>query len=271
MQRRQERDKLSLPFLSYGTWPLRGQACRTASSIALDAGFRSIDTAEAYDNERDVGQALRNSGINREDLFITSKFNSYADRISVRETLERSLQNLQLDYLDAFLIHWPCPWLGKFVDYWIQLIEFQSQGLVLSLGVSNFQPKHIIEIVDSTKIKPSFNQIQLNPFVARTGEVTAHRVLGIELQAWSPLGRGRYWQDSRAKSLASETGIPLPALLVAWHKISGNRIAVHSRNSRHIKELFEWQASRIEAEILDRLQVLDGIETNVPDSSSWGH
>lgn len=259
------------PFLSFGTWPLQARACQAATSIALEVGFRSIDTAEAYGNEIDVGKSIRDSGIKRESLFITSKFNSHSHRVSIRGVLEASLEHLQLDYLDAYLIHWPCPWLDKYANYWQQVLELQNQGLVRSAGVSNFLPEHLNTLLQRSGVLPSFNQIQLNPFVARPEQLATHRLMGVATQAWSPLGRGRYWTHSQARSIANDAGVSLPQILLAWHRRTGNRVVVHSHRRSHLKQLVAWQGAIIDRATNLRLRVLNGLETQVPDSNVWGH
>lgn len=155
-------DDCLMPQLGLGVWQASIEQTRHAVIHALKTGYRSIDTASVYQNEEGVGQALQQSDLPREDLFITTKlWNS--DQLQAREALETSLQKLQLSYVDLYLIHWPCPQNDNFVDAWKQLIELQKQGLTRSIGVCNFQQAHLEQLIRETGVTPAINQIELHP------------------------------------------------------------------------------------------------------------
>ncbi len=183
-------DDTTLPAIGFGTAGLRGEAAVEATTSALEAGYRLVDTAVNYENEREVGEALRRSGIPRDELRVTSKIpgrhHGYDDAIaSTRESLER----LGLDHLDLHLIHWPNPSRGLYVDAWRALVDLREQGLVRSIGVSNFTAEHLDRIIDETGVAPSVNQIEVHPLFPQLEMRRANEERGVRTESWSPLGK----------------------------------------------------------------------------------
>lgn len=181
-----------LPAIGFGTYPLRGPSGVESMASALRQGYRLLDSAVNYENEEEVGEALRRSGVPREEVVVTSKLpgrhHAYAD---ARTCVHESLQRMGLDHLDLYLIHWPNPRVGKFVEAWQALVDLQADGVLRSIGVSNFLPEHLDRIVQATGVTPAVNQVELHPYFPQEEQRDANARHGIITQAWSPLGRAR--------------------------------------------------------------------------------
>jgi 2,5-diketo-D-gluconate reductase A len=185
-------DGSRLPAIGFGTYPMRGEQCVDAVLSALEAGYRLLDTAVSYRNETEVGQAIRSSGVPRSDILVTSKIpgrhHAYDDAVA---SVHGSLERLGLDYLDLQLIHWPNPRVGKYAEAWRALTDLQDQGLVRSVGVSNFTEAHLARVAEETGRTPVVNQIELHPYFPQAQMRAVHERLGIRTESWSPLGKQR--------------------------------------------------------------------------------
>ena len=212
-------DGTSLPAIGFGTYPLRGEEGTAAMVGALEVGYRLLDTAVNYDNEVEVGEAIRRSGLRRDEVFVTSKIpgrhHAYDDAIaSVRASLDR----LGVDRIDLHLIHWPNPGRGLYVEAWRALVRLQQDGLVRSIGVSNFTEAHLAHIIDDTGVTPAVNQIELHPRFPQTRMREEHRRLGILTEAWSPMGKRRAPLDEDAVTSAARAhGVSPGQVILRWH------------------------------------------------------
>jgi 2,5-diketo-D-gluconate reductase A len=212
-------DGTTLPAIGFGTYPLRGDKGIDAIVSAIDIGYRLIDTAVNYDNEVEVGEAIRRSGVPREELQVTSKLpgrhHAYDDAIaSVRGSLDR----LGLDYLDLHLIHWPNPSVDRYHEAWRALVELQRQGLVRSIGVSNFDEQHLDRIIADSGVTPAVNQIELHPAFPQQHMREVNQRLGIQTESWSPLGKGKPAFTEPAVDAAAKAHDVTPAQVVLrWH------------------------------------------------------
>ena len=212
-------DGTTLPALGFGTYPLSGEDGIAAIVTALEAGYRLLDTAVNYGNEEEVGEALRRSGLPRDEVQVASKIpgrhHGYDDAIaSVRDSLKR----LRLEQMDLHLIHWPNPRRGKYVEAWRALVQLQKDGLVKSIGVSNFTEEHLTRIIDDTGVTPSVNQIELHPRFPQQEMLAVHERLGIRTEAWSPMGKRRAPLDEPAvTSAATAYGVTPGQVILRWH------------------------------------------------------
>lgn len=206
-----------MPQLGLGTWPLQGEECATAVASAIDVGYRMIDTAENYENEGGVGEGLRRSGVAREDLFVTSKFNKKWHSVDgVRQACQAALTRLGLDYLDLFLIHWPNPTQGRYVEAYEGLLAVRDAGLVKAIGTSNFKAHHLQDLFARGHV-PEVNQIQLDPHTLRADLVAMHQAHGIVTEAWRPFGEGgECVADPTAVALAEKYGRSPQQIVLRW-------------------------------------------------------
>jgi len=209
----------SIPRIGLGTWPLLEDECEAAVRYALQAGYRLLDTAFQYRNEEAVGRGIRTSGVPREELFITSKFNKESHSVDgVQRAYDESLQRMGLDYLDMFMCHWPVPALGRYVEAWKGLAKLLEEGRVKAVGVSNFKPGHLARIIEATGVVPDVNQIQLSADLARLRPRSVHQDLGIVTEAWSPIGRASGLRENpTVVEIAERLGKSAAQVLLRWH------------------------------------------------------
>lgn len=216
-------DGYSLPAVGLGTYKLKGATGVEAMLSAIRQGYRLLDSAFNYENEGALGEAVRQSGISRAELFLASKLPGRRQRYAeALETIEESLWRAGLDYYDLYLIHWPNPRQGLYVEAWQALIEARRRGLVRSIGVSNFLPAHIDHIVRETGVVPAVNQIEMHPRFQQPEQLAWDRAQGIVTQAWSPLGRGSLLSDERLAAIAARLGRSVGQVILRWHVQSGS-------------------------------------------------
>ena len=209
-------DGVSVPVLGFGTYPLRGDDGIRAMASAIEAGYRLLDTAVNYRNEREVAEALRASGVDRGDVFIQTKVPG-RDHRGARKSIETSLHVMDLDHLDSVLIHWPNPSQEAYVDAWRGLVDAKEAGLVRSIGVSNFKPHHLDDIISATGVTPASNQIELHPRFPQAEQRADDEARGIVTQAWSPIGRGEILDAAPVLSAAEGHGVTPAQVVLRWH------------------------------------------------------
>jgi diketogulonate reductase-like aldo/keto reductase len=212
-------DGQSVPVIGFGTYPLRGDDGVEAMVHALEAGYRLLDTAVNYGNEEEVGEAVRRSGLPREDIQVTSKIpgrhHEYDQAIG---SVEESLRRLRFDYLDRVLIHWPNPGVGKYVEAWRALVELRNRGLVRSIGVSNFTEQHLHAVIADSGVTPAVNQVELHPYFPQQEMVRVHTDLGIQTEAWSPLGkRSAPFAEPPVSEPSERYGVTPAQVILRWH------------------------------------------------------
>lgn len=208
-----------MPQLGFGVWQVADDQAHTAVATALRAGYRSVDTAKLYANERGVGRAVAESGIAREELFITTKlWNDEHDYDTALRAFDTSLARLGLDYVDLYLIHWPVPRQDKFLDAWRALERVYADGRAKAIGVSNFTTAHLTRILDTGGTVPAVNQVELHPRFAQAGLRAFHAEHAIATEAWSPLGQGRgLLDDPVLVKVAAAVGRTPAQVVLRWH------------------------------------------------------
>ena len=212
-------DGTTLPAIGFGTYPLTGDAGVAAIQSALEVGYRLLDTAVNYENETEVGEALRRSGLPRDEVQVASKLpgrhHAYDDAVA---SVHGSLERLGLDYLDLHLVHWPNPSVGKYVEAWQALVDLKEQGLVRSIGVSNFSQDHLTRIIDASGVTPSVNQVELHPRFTQQWMRQVNEGLGIRTEAWSPMGKRQAPLEEPAVTKAAERlGVTPGQVILRWH------------------------------------------------------
>ena len=252
-------DGNEIPLLGLGVWQVpEGRACEEAVSWALEAGYRHIDTAQAYGNERSVGRALRNSGLPREDLFITTKF--YPGRRDPDAEVQRSLERLDLDFVDLYIIHWP---QGGPTWAWKGMERARQSGQARSIGVSNFGVDDVESVLKVAEVPPVVNQVQFSPFEFRRALHDACERHGVALEAYSPLGTGRHLSDRRIARIAERLGRTPAQVLIRWSLQRGLVVLPKSTHRERIQEnahVFDFELGDGELSELDGLDRTGGTD-----------
>ena len=235
-------DGAHIPQLGFGVFHIKPEKTAAAVKTALDIGYRHIDTAEMYGNEREVGQGILEAGLDRTGVFITSKLNNgFHKPDDARRAFDRTLSLLNSDYVDLFLIHWPLPTLydGDFVSTWHVLEEFAADGRARSIGVSNFQPTHLDRLAKESDTVPAVNQVEIHPYFANE-EVRAYgREHGIATEAWSPIAQGKVLSDPTIERIASAVGKSPAQVVLRWHIQRGDIVFPKSVSPDRMKSNFE--------------------------------
>ena len=226
-----------LPRIGFGTYKVTPEHAQATVETALEVGYRHIDTAAMYGNEAEVGAAIAASGLDRSELFITTKLdNPYHEPAAAKAAFDRSMEALGIDVLDLYLIHWP---LAKTTDYaatWGALVDLQATGRVREIGVSNFTSEHLHTIIDTTGVVPAVNQVEVNPYLSQDPLRKFHADLGIVTEAWSPLARGRLLEDPVLVDLADRTGRTVPQVVLRWHLQRGDVVIPKSTHRERMVE-----------------------------------
>jgi 2,5-diketo-D-gluconate reductase A len=247
-----------IPQLGFGVWRVPQEDAARVVGEALRAGYRHVDTAQGYENEQGVGEAVASSGLAREEVFITTKCQNDAQghRASI-EALEGSLRRLGMDYVDLYLIHWPQPRLNKYVETWEGFIEARERGLTRSIGVSNFHASHLQRIIDATGVVPSVNQIELHPRLTQESLVAANQSLGIAVESWAPLARGHLLDDPTIKQIAQRRGRTPAQVVIRWHLQLGYIVIPKSATPSRIASNFDVFGFDLTPEELAQISALN--------------
>ncbi|MEX2785587.1 aldo/keto reductase [Streptococcus sp. H49] len=268
-------DGLSIPAVGFGTFKAAdGEEAYQSTLAALKAGYRHIDTAAIYRNEESVGRAIKDSGIAREELFITTKlWNDSHSYEAAKEALATSLEKLQLDYVDLYLIHWPNPkairdhWEEGNAEAWRYMEDAQQAGLIRSIGVSNFLVHHLEALAKTARVTPAVNQIRLAPGCYQEEVVNYCREHKIVIEAWGPLGQGELFTNTEMQALADKYGKTIAQLALAWSVYEGFLPLPKSVHQDRIKENLNFDDIKLSAEDAEQIKQLAGA-TPAPDPDS---
>jgi 2,5-diketo-D-gluconate reductase A len=263
---------VEIPQLGFGVFQVPPEDTKAATLTAFEVGYRHIDTAEMYRNEKGVGEAVRDSGLKREDLFITSKLNnSFHAHDAAMQAFDQTLSTLDIGYLDLFLIHWPLPAVGDFVETWKAMIEMHATGKVRSIGVSNFQPAHIRRLLDETDHIPSVNQIEVHPYLTQDDVRAYDFDNGIATEAWSPIAQGLVLGDPVIEKIAKRVGKTTAQVTLRWHIQRGDTVFPKSVQKDRMVENFEIFDFELTGDDLAAISALNRNERTGPDpdTNNW--
>jgi 2,5-diketo-D-gluconate reductase A len=253
-------DGNEIPQLGFGVFQIEPADTAEAVTKALETGYRHIDTAEMYGNEKEVGEAIHASGVPREDIWVTSKLNNgFHEPEKAREAFARTLEDLGFDYVDLFLIHWPLPTLydGDFVSTWKTLEEFKADGRSRSIGVSNFQVDHLKELEEAGTTTPAVNQIELHPYLLNEEVRSYGESHGIRTEAWSPIAQGGVLDDPAVTAIAERIDRSPAQVVLRWHIQRGSIVFPKSVTPERIEENFRLFDFELTAEDVAALGSLD--------------
>jgi len=263
-------DGHTIPQLGLGVWQASNADARTAVAEALRAGYRSIDTAAIYENEEGVGAGLIDAGLPRGDVFVTTKiWNKDQGTDSTKQALEKSLGRLKLDFVDLLLIHWPSPKQDKYLETWRAMIALKDQGLVRSIGVSNFNPPHLQRLIDETSVTPVLNQIELHPYMQQIAMRHTHEGLGMHTESWSPLAQGKALEDPEIVQIAKKYGKTASQVIIRWHLDQGLIVIPKSVTPSRIRSNFEVFDFALDADDLKAIAALNRNQRLGPDPDQF--
>ncbi len=262
---------VAMPQLGYGVWQVPDDEAFTAVGNALEAGYRSIDTAAIYGNEEGTGKALAASGIARDELFVTTKlWNDAQGYDSTLRAFDESLNKLGLEYIDLYLIHWPLPAQGTFVDTYRAFEKIYEEGRAKAIGVSNFQPAHLERLLGETSVVPAVNQIELHPRLQQSEARAFHAQHGIATEAWSPLGQGKdLLTDATVTRLAEKHGRTPAQIVLRWHLQLGNVAIPKSVTPSRIKENIDIFGFELDDADMAAIAALDSGTRLGPDPDTF--
>jgi diketogulonate reductase-like aldo/keto reductase len=267
-------DGTSVPQVGFGVYRVPSDEAQAVVAEALSAGYRFVDTAKLYENEAGVGRAVAESGIPRDDLYVTTKvWNDDQGYDATRRAFDRSMGELGLDVLDLYLIHWPYPGSDLYVDTYKALISLQEEGRLRSVGVSNFQPAHLDRIIQETGVVPVVNQVELHPSLQQAELRAYHQEHGITTEAWAPLGAGKGPLEAPALAeVAAAHGVSPAQVVLRWHLDLGNVIIPKSSNPGRMRENLDLWGFELTEQDHERIAALDQgpAGRNGPDPDQFG-
>ncbi|RLL69602.1 aldo/keto reductase [Streptomyces sp. Z26] len=250
---------VTMPQLGFGVWQVPDDEATSAVTTALEAGYRSIDTAAIYGNEKGTGRALATAGVPRSELFVTTKlWNADQGYDSTLRAFDTSLDKLGLDHVDLYLIHWPRPAVGKYVDTWKAFEKIHADGRARAIGVSNFHPAHLQRLAENSGVVPAVNQIELHPHLQQSVPRAYHADHGIATEAWSPLGQGKdLLSEPVLQELARKHGRTVAQVVLRWHLQLGNVVIPKSVTPSRIRENIDVFGFELDQADLDAVAALN--------------
>jgi len=261
-----------MPVIGLGTWPLDDAQVAGTVVDAIEIGYRLIDTAAKYGNEAGVGRGIRDSGVDRAELFVTTKLDGpYQGHDLAVGGLDASLGRLGLEYVDLLMIHWPLPKRDLYIDTWLTFGRLLSSGRARAIGVSNFKPAHLNRLIEQTSVAPAVNQIELDPTLPRTAARAYHRAHGIATQSWSPLGRGDTLSNPVITTIADRLGRTAAQVILHWHVQSGLSAVPKSASPARLAanlDIFDFELTERD---MAAIAGLDDGDARAVDSDTRGH
>ncbi len=258
-------DKNTMPQLGTGIWQVDADEADRVVSDAIEIGYRLIDGARAYQNEEAQGEGIRASGVDRSELFVTTKlWNSDQGYEATMRAFDASLKRLGLDYLDLYLIHWPYPQQDLYVESWKAMIELRDQGRIRSIGVANFHEAHLKRLIEETGVTPALNQIELHPTLNQTAMRKVNDRLGIVTQSWTPLGRGDF-ELPAVREIAERLNATPAQVVLAWHLRNGLSVIPKSAHKERLAENFGALDVTLSDADMKQLDALDSGARKGPD------
>ena len=261
-----------IPQLGFGVYQITPDDTRQATLDALEVGYRHIDTAEMYGNEKQVGEAVAASGLSRSEVFVTSKLNNgFHARDAALRAFDETLDALGFDYLDLFLIHWPLPSIGDFVETWKAMQEISESGRVKAIGVSNFQETHLQRLFDETSIVPAVNQIEVHPYLVQDTLRAFGAAHGIVTEAWSPIAQGKVLADEVIVSIAEKVDKTPAQVTLRWHIQRGDIVFPKSVTRSRVEENFAIFDFELSDDDMRSITELDRNERTGPDPDTFNY
>ena len=261
---------VEIPQVGYGVFLVPAAETRAAVTSALETGYRHIDTARIYGNEQAVGSAVAESGIARDELFITTKcWNSDQGYDSALAAFDASVQRLGLDVVDLYLIHWPMPSKDRYVDTWRAFEKLYADGRARSIGVSNFHPPHLRRLFDETGVVPAINQVELHPWLQQDELRRFHAEHGIVTEAWSPISRGEKLGDPTVGGIADKHGVTSAQVILRWHLDLGNVVIPKSVDPGRMAENLDLFGFQLDAHDTEAIATLDSGLRVGPDPDTY--
>jgi len=263
---------VTIPQLGFGVFQIEPKDTKQATLTALEVGYRHIDTAQMYGNEKEVGEAVRESGVDRDDIFVTSKlnnsFHAYDDALGA---FDQTLKDLGFDYVDMFLIHWPLPEVGDYVETWKAMEEMYSSGRVKAIGVSNFQRHHLRRLFDETKTVPAVNQIEVHPYLTQDDLRAFGTQNGIPTEAWSPIARGKVLDDPTLVRIGEAHGKTPSQVTLRWHVQRGDIVFPKSVTRSRVEENFDIFGFELGDDEMREITALNRDERIGPDPDEFNY
>jgi 2,5-diketo-D-gluconate reductase A len=263
---------VQIPQLGFGVFQIAPKDTKQATLAALEVGYRHIDTAEMYGNEEQVGEAVRESGVDRGDVFVTSKlnngFHAYEDALGA---FDQTLKDLGFDYLDLFLIHWPLPDVGDYVETWKAMEEIYRSGRVRAVGVSNFQRHHLRRLFDETQTVPAVNQVEVHPYLVQDDLRAFHAQNDIATEAWSPIARGEVLDDPTLVRIAERHGKTTAQVTMRWHLQRGDIVFPKSVNRSRMEENLDVFGFDLSQDEITEIAGLDRGQRIGPDPDTFNY
>jgi 2,5-diketo-D-gluconate reductase A len=263
---------VEIPQLGFGVFQIPPDETVKATTTALEVGYRHIDTAQMYGNEREVGIAVRESGIPRGEVFVTSKLNNNRlERDDILRSFDTTLADLGFEYLDLFLIHWPLPGVSDYVARWKAMEEIYASGRVKAIGVSNFQPHHLRDLFASSEVRPAVNQIEVHPYLTQDEVRAFGAEHGIVTEAWAPIAKGKVADDAVIQGIAAEVGRTPAQVTLRWHVQRGDVVFPKSVTRARVEENFHIFDFELDEEAMSAISALNREERTGPNPDEFNY